>query len=169
MAILKKKAENEGIYLEDHIAQLIAAHVDTNIRELEGILTHLLAHTSLKNAPLTQELVLNLLDQTTKPSKNHPTIDNIQRVTAKHFSISEDLLISKTRKQEVAIARQVAMYLCRKMTRSSLETIGLHFGGRDHSTVVHACQSVESKLLAEPSFADRLRRLTQDVHTSSIA
>lgn len=167
MAILKKKAENEGIYIEDGIARLIAMQVDTNIRELEGILTHLLAQASLKNTPITQELVLNLLDNTFKPSKNQPTIDNIQRIAAKHFCISEDLLISKTRKQEVAMARQVAMYLCRKMTSSSLETIGLHFGGRDHSTVIHACQSVESKLLTEPSFASRLHRLTQDVHTSS--
>lgn len=169
MAILKKKAENEGMYLEDGIARLIATQVDTNIRELEGILTHLLAQASLKNTPITQELVIGLLDNNIRPSKNQPTIDNIQRITARHFSISEDLLISKTRKQEVAMARQVAMYLCRKMTASSLGTIGLHFGGRDHSTVIHACQSVESKLLTEPSFANRLHRLTQDVHTSSLS
>jgi chromosomal replication initiator protein len=169
MAILKKKAENEGLNLEDGIARLIATQVDTNIRELEGILTHLLAQASLKNTPITQELVLSLLDHNVKPTQNRLTIDHIQRITARHFSISEDLLISKTRKQEVAVARQVAMYLCRKMTSSSLETIGLHFGGRDHSTVIHACQSVESRLLTEPSFAHRLHRLTQDIHTSSLS
>jgi chromosomal replication initiator protein len=168
MAILKKKAEGDGFDLEDDIARVIASRVDTNIRELEGILTQVLAQVSLKQVPLTKELAIAVVNQTTKaPTKTHLTIDKIQRITAKHFSISEDLLISKTRKQEVAIARQVAMYLCRKMTPSSLETIGLHFGGRDHSTVIHACQSIEAKLLTEPSFAERIQHLTKDVHSST--
>jgi chromosomal replication initiator protein len=168
MAILKKKSEGDGFDLEDDIARVIASRVDTNIRELEGILTQLLAQVSLKQVPLTKELAIAVVNQTTKAPKTHLTIDKIQRITAKHFSINEDLLISKTRKQEVAVARQVAMYLCRKMTPSSLETIGLHFGGRDHSTVIHACQSIEAKLLTEPSFADRVQHLTKDVHSSTL-
>ena len=167
IAILKKKSEIEGISLDDDIAGLIATHVDTNIRELEGILTHLMAHASLRNAFLNRDLVLKILDQTTNHStKKYPPIDLIQRVVAKNFSISDGLLISRTRKQEVAMARHVAMYLCRKLTNSSHETIGLHFGGRDHSTVVHAYKSVASRMQREPSFADHLHRLTRDVQAS---
>ena len=147
IAILKKKSEIEGISLDDDIAGLIAAHVDTNIRELEGILTHIMAHASLRNVFLNRDLVLKILDQTTNhPTKKYPPIDLIQRVVEKNFSISDGLLISRTRKQEVAMARHVAMYLCRKLTNSSHETIGLHFGGRDHSTVVHAYKSVASRM-----------------------
>ena len=167
IAIIKKKAENEEFHLDDDIARLIATQVDTNIRELEGILAHLLAQVSLKKATITREMVVKILNQTPKSSKGQLTIDRIQKITARHFSINENLLISKTRKQEIAVARQVAMYLCRKMTSSSLETIGLYFGGRDHSTVVHACQSIESKLVSEPSFADRVHLITQDVHSAS--
>ena len=166
MAILKKKAELENLELEDELARLIATHAETNIRELEGIFTTVLAHASLRNEKVTRDLVVGLLEHSGNGLKNEPSIDHIQRVTAQHFSIPDDLLRSKTRKQEVAAARQAAMYLCRKLTSSSLETIGLHFGGRDHSTVVHAYQSVESKVASEPSFADRLRHLADDIQTT---
>lgn len=168
MAILKKKAENEGIDLNDEIARLVASQTDTNIRELEGVLAHLLAQVSLKKATITTEMVSKILSQTTKPIKGKLTIDRIQKITAKHFAINENLLVGKTRKQEIAVARQVAMYLCRKMTASSLETIGLYFGGRDHSTVVHACQSVEAKIIGEPSFADHIHHITRDVHSAAL-
>jgi chromosomal replication initiator protein len=168
MAILKKKAENEGIDLNDEIARLVASQTDTNIRELEGVLAHLLAQVSLKKATITPEMVSKVLSQNAKPTKGKLTIDRIQKTTAKHFSLNENLLVGKTRKQEVAVARQIAMYLCRKMTSSSLETIGLYFGGRDHSTVVHACQTVESKILDEPSFADHIHQITRDVQSATL-
>lgn len=166
MAILKKKAESEGFFLEDGIARLIASQADSNIRELEGVLAHLLAQVSLRKATVTHELISGILSQTAKPVGKTLTIDRIQRVTAQHFAINENLLVAKTRKQDVSAARQVAMYLCRKMTSSSLQTIGLYFGGRDHSTVVHACQSVEARLEGEPGFAEHLKRISEDVQNT---
>jgi chromosomal replication initiator protein len=94
-------------------------------------------------------------------SKSPINIDQIQHIVCEFFDIPEDLLRAKTRKQEVVNARQVAMYLSKALTNSSLKTIGLHFGGRDHSTVIHSCQTIHDRIATDPSFKqniDQLRR-----------
>lgn len=143
IAILLKKSSDDGIELPRNVIEFIAANVTSNIRELEGCLISLLARSSLENRDITLELARDVVQSIVGEVKTHITIEEIQKTVAEHLNIPEDLLRAKTRKQEIANARQIAMYLSKELTNSSLKTIGLHFGGRDHSTVIHACQTIE--------------------------
>ena len=142
IAILRHKAISDVIDLASDVIEFIATNVTTNIRELEGCLISLLATASLEGREPTIEVAKEVLRKVAKRSAPVLSIETIQRTVAKKFGIEEELLRAKTRKQEVVQARQVAMYLAKELTNSSLKTIGLHFGGRDHSTVIHACQTV---------------------------
>ena len=143
IAILLKKSSNDGIELPRNIIEFIAENVTSNIRELEGCLISLLARSSLENRDITLDLARDVVQSIVGEVRTHITIEEIQKTVAEHLNIPEDLLRAKTRKQEIANARQIAMYLSKELTNSSLKTIGLHFGGRDHSTVIHACQTIE--------------------------
>jgi chromosomal replication initiator protein len=139
----------------------IASNVTSNIRELEGCLISLIARASLDNREITVDLARDVLRMIVNESKSPINIDQIQRTVCEFFDIPEDLLRAKTRKQEVVNARQVAMYLSKELTNSSLKTIGLHFGGRDHSTVIHSCQAIQDRLRSDSAFkqnVDQLRR-----------
>lgn len=146
IAILRKKSSDDGVELSHEVVEFIASNVKSNIRELEGCLIGLLARASLENKnidiKLAREVVLSIIGEV----RSHVTIEDIQRIVCEHLNIPEDLIRAKTRKQEVVNARQIAMYLTKELTNSSLKTIGLHFGGRDHSTVIHAYQSVEDNM-----------------------
>jgi chromosomal replication initiator protein len=146
IAILRKKSEDDGIQLSHEVVEFIASNVTSNIRELEGCLISLLARASLENRAidinLTQEVVRSIIGEV----RTHITIEEIQRVVCDHLKIPEELIRAKTRKQEIVNARQIAMYLSKELTNSSLKTIGIHFGGRDHSTVIHAYQTVEDNM-----------------------
>jgi chromosomal replication initiator protein len=133
--------------------------VTSNIRELEGCLISLIARASLDNREIGVELARDVLKMVVNELRSPVTIDQIQRVVCEFFDLPEDLLRAKTRKQEVVIARQVAMYLAKELTNSSLKTIGLHFGGRDHSTVIHAYQSVRNHLSADSMFKQNVEQL----------
>lgn len=143
IAILQKKSSDDGIELGHDVVEFIASNITSNIRELEGCLISLLARASLENRKIDLDLAYNVVRSLVGEVRSHITIEEIQRVVANHFGIPDDLLRAKTRKQEVVNARQIAMYLAKELTNSSLKTIGLHFGGRDHSTVIHAYQTVE--------------------------
>ncbi|MBA4311809.1 MAG: chromosomal replication initiator protein DnaA [Chlorobiaceae bacterium] len=143
IAILQKKSTDNGIELSHDVIEFIASNITSNIRELEGCLISLLARASLENRLIDIDLAYNVVRSLVGEVRSHITIEEIQRVVANHFGIPDDLLRAKTRKQEVVNARQIAMYLSKELTNSSLKTIGLHFGGRDHSTVIHAYQTVE--------------------------
>jgi chromosomal replication initiator protein len=145
-AILRKKSEENGLDLAPDVIDFIAANVTKNIRELEGCLISLLARASLESREITVDLAQDVLRVVANNIHAPVTIESIQRAICKHYDIPEDLLRAKTRKQEIVLARQTAMYLAKQLTNASLKTIGLHFGGRDHSTVIHACQSVEDRL-----------------------
>ena len=163
-AILKKKAEAEGIVLPADVASFIATTIVSNIRELEGALIRLMAYCSIHKRDINMESAVGALNRVgVQPSEPDVTIEVIQRQVAEYYGIPHDLIISKTRKQEVASARQIAMYLAKSLTGSSLKTIGLHFGGRDHSTVVHACKLVERKKQTEIDFSEELNILTQSI------
>jgi chromosomal replication initiator protein len=142
IAILRHKAIADGIELSSDVIEFIATNVTTNIRELEGCLISLLATASLEGKDPTVELAKDVLRKVAKRSAPILSIETIQKTVARKFGIEEELLRAKTRKQEIVQARQVAMYLAKELTNSSLKTIGLHFGGRDHSTVIHACQTI---------------------------
>jgi chromosomal replication initiator protein len=159
IAILRKKSEDDGISLAQDVVEIMAANVTTNIRELEGCLISLLAKASLEGREISADLAREVLRIVVGDIKSPVTIESIQRTVCEYFSIPEDLLRAKTRKQEVVNARQMAMYLAKELTNSSLKTIGLHFGGRDHSTVIHAYQSVEDQMKIDPKYMAHLTQI----------
>ncbi|MFH0931359.1 MAG: chromosomal replication initiator protein DnaA [Candidatus Zixiibacteriota bacterium] len=138
IAILQKKSESDGITIPQEIAVFIADNITSNIRELEGALIRLLAYSSLNSKELSVELAKEVLKDVIKNGSKEITISDIRKKVAESFNLSVENLCSKKKTQEIALARQVAMYLARSLTRASLKTIGLEFGGRDHSTVIHA-------------------------------
>lgn len=150
IAILRKKSGDDGIELSHDVVEFIASNITSNIRELEGCLISLLARASLESRSLDLTLAKDVVRSIVGEVRTHLTIEEIQRTVCGHLGIPEDLIRAKTRKQEIVNARQIAMYLSKELTNSSLKTIGLHFGGRDHSTVIHAYQTVEDGMNVDP-------------------
>jgi chromosomal replication initiator protein len=167
IAILRKKSEDDGIDIPQDVVECIAANVTTNIRELEGCLISLLAKSSLEGKEITVDLARDVLRIVVGDIKSPVTIDEIQRTVSEYFSIPEDMMRAKTRKQEIVNARQIAMYLAKELTNSSLKTIGLHFGGRDHSTVIHAYQSVEDQMRLDPKFLSNVHQIKRKLELLS--
>ncbi|MDH3267462.1 MAG: chromosomal replication initiator protein DnaA [Ignavibacteria bacterium] len=144
IAILKRKAETYGMMVSNEILEYIATNITSNIRELEGCLIKLLASVSLSSKEITFELAKKTVKEIATDRKTGTlTIETITKVVCEHLGVAENKIRDKTRKKEIVLARQIAMYLAKELTLSSLKTIGLHFGGRDHSTVIHACNSIE--------------------------
>lgn len=163
IAILRKKSEENGLDLSPDVIDFIAANVTSNIRELEGCLISLLARASLENREVSVSLAQEVLRVVANNVRTPISIEQIQKSVCKFFDVPEDLLRAKTRKQEVVYARQTAMYLSKQLTNASLKTIGLHFGGRDHSTVIHACQAVEERMKADHAFRQRIDQLRRQI------
>jgi len=143
IAILKKKSEDYGLIVSDEILEYIASSITSNIRELEGCLIKLLANSSLNSKDINIDLAKRTVKEIATDRKINVSIDNITRTVCSVLTIDENKLRDKTRKKEIVLARQLAMFFSKELTKSSLKTIGLHFGGRDHSTVIHACNSIE--------------------------
>jgi chromosomal replication initiator protein len=161
IAILQKKSEENSLELPSNVIDFIAANVKKNIRELEGCLISLFARASLENREIGIDLAKDVLRVIVNDVRVPLSIDQIQKFVCDFYDIPVDLLRAKTRRQEVVIARQTAMFLAKDMTNLSLKTIGLHFGGRDHSTVIHACQAVEEFLKSDNNYKlnfDQIRR-----------
>ena len=143
-AILKRKSEYMGMSLEAEILEFLALNITSNIRELEGSLVGLLAESSISFKPITIELAKDVIERTAfSQKKKYLTIEQIQTAVGEYYGIPVALLNDKTRRQEIAFARQVAMFLSKEMTKFSLKAIGLIFGGRDHSTVIHAHKTID--------------------------
>lgn len=159
-AIIYKKLDSEGASLPDDVAQYIASKVTTNVRELEGTLIRLLAYASLKKVDVDLELAKRVLSDTITSSRREITIDAIQKKTAEWFKIDTVMMKAKKKTAHIAAARQVGMYLSRSLTDNSLKAIGADFGGRDHSTVIHACDTVSKKMADDPSFREKIDRLS---------
>ncbi len=159
IAILGKKAEAEGIVLPPEVAALIATRIDSNVRELEGSLTRLGAYASLHKTTLTLELAKQVLNDLFTRSEHPVTLDAIQRTVCEHFSLRPAELRSKRRTRNVAIPRQLAMYLCRKLLLSSFPAIGAMFGGRDHSTVIHAVNATARRMKQDAGFQATVERI----------
>ena len=156
IAILQRKAEDEGIEFEPEILEFIAQNVRSNIRELEGALLRLLAHATLHRRDVDFALAKEVLRDVVRDTRVNLTVEDIQRIVCDYFGIPEHLVRDKTRKREVVQARQVAMYFCKQLTAHALKEIGQRFGGRDHSTVIHAIQSVEDGAETDPRFRETL-------------
>ncbi len=161
VAIIKKKAEAEELDIPNDIAFLIAENIRSNVRELECALTRLLAEASMYRRPLDVDLARHVLQSTFNVSAPRSTIEDIQRVVARHYNIRVGDLKSKSRQHSVTLPRMVAMYICRKGLGSSFPEIGERFGSRDHTTVMNACRKIEKVSatdLAIRSAVDTLRR-----------
>jgi chromosomal replication initiator protein len=143
VAIVKKKAEMQGRILPNEIALLLASNIKTNIRDLEGSLARLLAFSDLTSQTLSVEFAQEVLRDQIKPDLQRVDVHDIQRLVARHFSVTEESLRGKRRTDTIAFPRQIGMYIARTITDLSLAEIGAKFGGRDHTTVMHACQKIE--------------------------
>ena len=145
-----KKSDNDKLNIPFDVMEFIAASVTDDIRIMEGALVKLLALSSLKQQDVTialaKEVIKNLIGLS---ALQQTSLNQIARVVAEHYEVSEKKLYSKSRIMEVAFARHVAMFLSRELTQNSLILIGKHFGNRDHSTVIHACKTVEKKILED--------------------
>ncbi len=163
IAILHKKAEINGIYLTEEVSTFLGNYISTNIRELEGALNHIMAYCAVNQQELNIEAARKIVKERVSAESTHLTIESIQRIVAEHFDLTPELLIGKTRKQEIAAPRQIAMYLAKKLTKSSLKVIGLHFGNRDHSTVIHAVRAVDRKRNQDPSLSHLVESLSESI------
>ena len=146
VAILKKKAQDEGIIIDDSILADIATKIDSNIRELEGVFNKIVARASLTHSPITIELAENVINEFIAKKEKVISSDSIQDVVAKYFSIDKKDLAGNKRSNDIAFPRQIAMYLCREVANMSFPQIGIDFGNRDHSTVMHAYKKIEKDL-----------------------
>ena len=166
VAILKNKSEVYGINLSREIVEYIAQNISSNIRELEGCLIKLLANSSLNSKEIDFELVKKTVREVSTNKQVNISVELITKVVCDYFGVEENKLREKNRKKEVVLARQVAMYLSKQLTKSSLKTIGLHFGGRDHSTVIHSQTSIEELALKDPKMKEILDSLKMKIEIS---
>ncbi len=146
LAILRKKAQDENIIIDDFILSNIANKIDSNIRELEGVFNKIVARASLTHSPITIELAENIINEFKYESEKVISCDFIKETVSKYFSINKDDLSGNKRSNDIAFPRQIAMYLCREVANMSYPQIGVDFGGRDHSTVMHACKKIEKEV-----------------------
>jgi chromosomal replication initiator protein len=163
IAILRRKAEADHVDLPQEVIDFIASNVKSNIRELEGCYIGLIARHTLDQRPIDLELAETVLRNVILSEKKNITIEQIQKLVAEHFKISENSLRAKTRKQEIVVPRQIAMYLAKQFTQASLKTIGLHFGGRDHSTIIHACRTVEHDIQYNETLKSHVQKLEKHI------
>ncbi len=159
-AIILKKLQSEGMTLPDTVVRFLADTITTNVRELEGALTRILAYASHKKEAVNVEMARKVLSDTVSSSSREITIAAIQKKTCELFHIDAAMMTAKKKTAKIALARQVAMYLSRSLTDNSLKLIGASFGGRDHSTVIHACDLVSKRLSSDPSFREKIDRIS---------
>ncbi|NLO68724.1 MAG: chromosomal replication initiator protein DnaA [Bacteroidales bacterium] len=150
--ILKRKIYTDGIHMPDEVIDYIASQITNNVRELEGALVSLLAQSTLNKKEITLDLVKEMIDKLVKNTTRELSIDYIQKVVSDYFNIPIDLMQSKTRKREIVQARQISMFFCKNLTKSSLAMIGSQIGGKDHATVLHACKTVNNLLETDKRF-----------------
>lgn len=146
LAILRKKAQFDNIVIDDMILSNIATKIDSNIRELEGVLNKMIAKASLTHSPLTMEMAEKAINDIVSQKEKIVSPDYIQEVVAKYFNLNPKDLKSSKRSNDLAYPRQIAMYLCRDIAQMQLAKIGESFGKRDHTTVMHACRKIESEI-----------------------
>ena len=168
-AILERKSNDNGITLDPDIIEFIAYNFKSNVRDLEGAIIKLLATASLKHVDeIDLSMAKSVLRDMVKSSNSQISIEFIQNYVCEYFGIDTNKVREKTRKQEIVEARQIAMFLAKKYTKSSLKTIGLQFGGRDHSTVIHAISTVEERLSTSPKHKRMLKELEQKIEVATL-
>ncbi len=158
-AILRKKAQAEGVQIPDEVSLFIATNVKSNVRELEGYLIRIVAYASLTNQAITLDLACEVLKELVDGDRSI-TMPHILEVVGDFYRLKEKELLSKSRHKSIVLPRQVAMYLCRTHTNASLPDIGVEFGGKDHSTVMHACSKIRELMAKDDRFRKQLQDLT---------
>ncbi|MDH7478430.1 MAG: chromosomal replication initiator protein DnaA [Syntrophomonadaceae bacterium] len=168
-AILRKKAKLEGLDIPDEVTHYIANQIHSNIRELEGALNRIIAYTTLHGNQITLDFTIQILKDILPPLSKRPiTINLIQETVADFFGLKVEDLKAKKRTREVAFPRQIAMYLTREITDLSLPKIGEGFGGRDHTTVLHACEKISSDLKSDETLKSILNEISNRLHSSNL-
>lgn len=152
IAILKKHLYNDGIEISDEVIEYLAYSISTNVRELEGALISIVAQSSLNKKPITIELAREMIKKFVKNTTKEISIDYIQKTVFDYFNLPVNQINSKTRKRNIVQARQIAMFFSKKYTKSSLATIGLHCGNKDHATVLHACRTINNLIETDKQF-----------------
>lgn len=167
-AILNKKIEQFNLTIPEEAISLICNNVTTNVRDIEAALTKLVAYAELVNKNITAEITRQQLkDMFASPKQTNITMDLIQRTVADYFNLSSQELKSKKRTRVVAFPRQVAMFIAREVTEYSTTEIGLEFGGRDHTTVMHACQRIDARMRTDPTLEPTVQYLIRTIKDQS--
>ncbi|WP_374755606.1 chromosomal replication initiator protein DnaA [Arcticibacterium luteifluviistationis] len=161
IAIIQKKLQHEGVEIDFEVIEYLAHSIDSNVRELEGVMISLIAQASLTQKTIDLELAKRTLNHIVTESEKEVNIDTIIGVVTEHFQVRIADLKSKSRLRSIVIPRQVAMYLAKEMTNLSLKSIGYHFGGRDHSTVIHAIQTVNDLMDTDKEMNNTVHKLSQ--------
>jgi len=156
MAIIQQKMEAEAVELPTTVIEYIAHSVDTNVRELEGVLISLIAQSSLNKKEIDLDLTKQIIQSIVCDITTEVNIDYIQKSICEFFKVTLDEVKSKSRKKELVVPRQVGIYLAKNYTMLSLKTIGLYFGGRDHSTVIHSVETVEDMMVTDKKFKSQM-------------
>ena len=163
LAILRKKVERENIHISDDVLALIADSVKSNIRELEGSLVKLLVHASVYKKDVNIEMAHDVLKDFVKSSPRKTSISLIQKVVSQHYRVPVESMRSKVRTARLAFPRQIAIYLARDLTSASLAQIGQRFGGRDHTTVIHACQKITEMIERDVALRSTISQLRKEL------
>ncbi len=163
IAILRKKADADHVDIPQDVIDFVAANIKSNIRELEGCYIGLIARHTLEQRPIDVALAEVVMKNIVSTYKSELSVEQIQKIVAEYFKVSENSLRAKTRRQEIVLPRQVAMYLAKHFTRASLKTIGLHFGGRDHSTIIHACKTIADAVEHDDTMRSHVAQLTRQL------
>lgn len=166
MAILEAKMSQEGVAIPQDVTEFICYNIQNNIRELEGVLVSLIAQSSLNRREIDIELAKEVIKNFVTQINKEITVENIQKLVAEHFSLPVDKLQGKTRKRSIVIARQLSMYLAKNLTDKSLKAIGETFGGRDHSTVIYSCKTVQDLMETDAIFHDTVSELEKKIKMS---
>ena len=166
LGILQAKAEQKSMKLTTEVLEFLADKITNNVREMEGALNRLAVHSSLQESEVTVDLVKDVLKDLLRTNSRKITIDEIQKKVVEHYNIKLSDMHSPRRSRSVARPRQVAMYLAKSITTRSLPEIGRKFGGRDHTTVIHAIKTIEEIMVNDPSLAEDIELLTRILQTS---
>ena len=167
LAILRKKIVGEGINTEipEQVIEYMASNIGTDIRQLEGSVNRLVAYSTMMGREINLDLAVEALkDYINTGYSDNTDVSRIQKIVADYFKISIEDLKSKKRNADIAFPRQIAMYLCRKHTDESFPKIGVEFGGKDHSTVMHSCEKIEQEIKNNKSLAEEIDKLEKDLH-----
>ena len=166
LGILQAKAEQKSMTLKSDVMEFLADKITNNVREMEGALNRLAVHASLQDSEISVDLVKDVLKDLLRTNSRKITIDEIQKKVVEHYNIKLSDMHSPRRSRSIARPRQVAMYLAKSITTRSLPEIGRKFGGRDHTTVIHAIKTIEEIMVNDPSLAEDIELLTRILQTS---